>query len=188
VLVTASTNKGPPWHRRMSETSDSTVNASTAIPYIPPDPIDVPQPRTGHLKDCITPITIYPIQGGTRLPEKLVIHLWNEFNDEIRDGNTYPMENMLSFAQFKSYWMSIFCAIMLKGSEPEISEERDWATECLGTFYIKPNYPGRCNHICNGGFMVCKAFRNRGAGKLLGEAYIDYATKLVCGYSIMLFY
>lgn len=31
--------------------------------------------------------------------------------------------------------------------------------------------------------MTCKAFRNRGVGKLLGEAYIDYATKLVCAYS-----
>ena len=43
-------------------------------------------------------------------------------------------------------------------------EERgvDWARECLGSFYVKPNYPGRSSHVCNGGFLVTDAARNRG--------------------------
>lgn len=23
-----------------------------------------------------------------------------------------------------------------------------------GCFYVKPNFPGRCSHVCNGGFIV----------------------------------
>ena len=30
--------------------------------------------------------------------------------------------------------------------------------------YIKPNFPGRCGHICNHGFMVKRAHRECGIG------------------------
>lgn len=55
----------------------------------------------------------------------------------------------------------------------------DWDRRCLGTFYIKPNYPGRSSHVCNGGFIVTDAARNRGVGRLMGEGYLDWAPKLV---------
>lgn len=55
----------------------------------------------------------------------------------------------------------------------------DWHRLCLGTFYIKPNYPGRSSHICNGGFIVTDAARNKGVGRLMGEAYLAWAPKLV---------
>ena len=55
----------------------------------------------------------------------------------------------------------------------------DWRRVCLGTFYIKPNYPGRSSHVCNGGFIVTDAARNRGVGRLMGERYLEWAPKLV---------
>lgn len=55
----------------------------------------------------------------------------------------------------------------------------DWHRICLGTFYIKPNYPGRSSHVCNGGFIVTDAARNKGVGRLMGEAYLAWAPKLV---------
>ena len=55
----------------------------------------------------------------------------------------------------------------------------DWGRRCLGTFYIKPNYPGRSSHVCNGGFIVTDAARNRGVGRLMGEGYLEWAPKLV---------
>lgn len=54
-----------------------------------------------------------------------------------------------------------------------------WGRRCLGTFYVKPNYPGRSSHICNGGFIVTDAARNRGVGRLMGEGYLEWAPKLV---------
>ena len=54
-----------------------------------------------------------------------------------------------------------------------------WEEVCLGSFYIKPNYPGRSSHVCNGGFLVTEAARNRGVGRLMGEGYLEWAPKLV---------
>ena len=28
-------------------------------------------------------------------------------------------------------------------------------------FYVKPNFPGRCAHVCNGGFITKKNFRKQ---------------------------
>ena len=60
----------------------------------------------------------------------------------------------------------------------------DWARECLGSFYVKPNYPGRSSHVCNGGFLVTDAARNRGVGRLMGEGYLEWAPKLGYTYSV----
>ncbi|KAL8926522.1 MAG: hypothetical protein Q9208_002849 [Pyrenodesmia sp. 3 TL-2023] len=60
----------------------------------------------------------------------------------------------------------------------------DWGQVCLGSFYVKPNYPGRSSHICNGGFLVTEAARNRGVGRLMGEGYLEWAPKLGYTYSV----
>lgn len=39
--------------------------------------------------------------------------------------------------------------------------------------------PGRCSHVCNGGFLTTKAARGKGVGNVMGEAYLDFAPKLV---------
>ncbi|KAI4210418.1 MAG: hypothetical protein LQ351_006710 [Letrouitia transgressa] len=59
-----------------------------------------------------------------------------------------------------------------------------WGEVCLGSFYIKPNYPGRSSHVCNGGFLVTEAARNRGVGRLMGEGYLEWAPKLGYTYSV----
>lgn len=43
---------------------------------------------------------------------------------------------------------------------------------------------GRCSHVCNAGFLTTTAARNRGVGMVMGEAYLDYAPKLVRGSSV----
>jgi GNAT superfamily N-acetyltransferase len=93
----------------------------------------------------------------------------------------------MPFEQFANYWFQNFAGIMLLGnisSAEEVVEGKDWSKECLGTFYIKPNYPGRSSHICNAGFIVTDAARNRGVGRLMGESYLDWAPKLGYSYSV----
>lgn len=73
---------------------------------------------------------------------------------------------------------------MLVGDIKSISDvskmgDVDWSTQCLGSFYVKPNYPGRSSHVCNAGFLVTAARRNAGVGKLLAQAYLEWAPKLV---------
>jgi GNAT superfamily N-acetyltransferase len=89
--------------------------------------------------------------------------------------------------KFSSYWFQNFAAVMLLGnieSPDEVVEGKNWATECLGSFYIKPNYPGRSSHVSNAGFLVTDAARNRGVGRLMGESYLDWAPKLGYTYSV----
>lgn len=52
-------------------------------------------------------------------------------------------------------------------------------------FYIKPNFPGRCSHICNGGFIVMQDQRGNGVGKVMGKAYLQLAPLM--GYKASVF-
>ncbi|KAH7029221.1 uncharacterized protein B0I36DRAFT_363792 [Microdochium trichocladiopsis] len=89
--------------------------------------------------------------------------------------------------KFSAYWFQNFAAIMLLGSiesADQVVEGKDWSKECLGSFYIKPNYPGRSSHVCNAGFLVTDASRNRGVGRLMGETYLIWAPRLGYSYSV----
>merc|ERR1712154_178603 len=44
--------------------------------------------------------------------------------------------------------------------------------------YIKPNFPGRCGHICNGGFITNSEYRGNGAATIMGRAYLRIAKDL----------
>jgi hypothetical protein len=104
------------------------------------------QPRHDVLKDgsgSSTPITLYPVtKGAASLPPGLVKFLHAEFSAEIERGCTYPMEETMSLEKFAEYWFGTFAVLVLKGGDANLSEGRKWEEECLGTFYVKPNYPG----------------------------------------------
>ncbi|KAL5412104.1 hypothetical protein PMIN04_009987 [Paraphaeosphaeria minitans] len=41
-------------------------------------------------------------------------------------------------------------------------------------YYIKPNYPGRSSHLCNGGFMVPSPTRGLGLGRIAARSFCFY--------------
>ena len=93
----------------------------------------------------------------------------------------------MPLSSFGPYWFQNFAAVMLLGEIGSVEDvvrmdqrRTNWEKVCLGSFYIKPNYPGRSSHVCNGGFLVTDAARNRGVGRLMGEGYLEWAPKLVC--------
>jgi hypothetical protein len=97
------------------------------------------------------PVTLYPVtQGPSSLPSGLIAYLHEEFSAEILKGCTYPMEEPMSLERFRDYWFGTFAVVVLKGSRLETESlikgddgrGVDWKEVCLGTFYIKPNYPG----------------------------------------------
>lgn len=148
-------------------------------------------PSQVTLRDRVTTATIIPFSAPNQVPLTLLTYLCDQLGREIEKGDTYPMVEPLPLDSFGPYWFGIFGAIMLLG---EIEDGRalhemarqgcDWERECLGSFYIKPNYPGRSSHVCNGGFLVTDASRNRGVGRLMGESYLDWAPKLGYTYSV----
>jgi GNAT superfamily N-acetyltransferase len=120
------------------------------------------------------------------VPLTLLAYLSDQFSREIEKGDTYPMLDPLPLEAFGAYWFGLFGAIMLLGDIQDqedlhtmARQGHDWEKACLGSFYIKPNYPGRSSHICNGGFLVTDGARNRGVGRLMGETYLEWAPKLV---------
>jgi GNAT superfamily N-acetyltransferase len=161
---------------------------SGEVPYPPPGgplPVGI-APIHVTLRDRVTTATIIPFSAPNQVPLTLLTYLCDQLGREIEKGDTYPMVEPLPLENFGPYWFGVFGAIMLLG---EIQDGRelhemarggcDWERECLGSFYIKPNYPGRSSHVCNGGFLVTDASRNRGVGRLMGETYLDWAPKLV---------
>ncbi|KAI9845052.1 MAG: hypothetical protein M1838_001909 [Thelocarpon superellum] len=144
-------------------------------------------PRQVTLRDRVTIATLVPFSSYTQLPASLLAYLCDQLNREIEKGDTYPMIEPMSPAAFGAYWFSNFGAVMLLGQvdrAEDVVEGKDWGTECLGSFYVKPNYPGRSSHVCNGGFLVCDAARNRGVGRLMGEGYLEWAPILGFSYSV----
>ncbi|KAL2285621.1 hypothetical protein FJTKL_07646 [Diaporthe vaccinii] len=159
-------------------------------PYPDPNNPSLPAsivPRQVTLRDRQTVATIVPFVSRHQVPLSLLRYMSDQFAKEVNNGDTYPMIEPMPFEKFASYWFQNFGAIMLLGKieKPEdVVDEKDWSKECLGSFYIKPNYPGRSSHVCNAGFLVTDAARNRGVGRLMGEAYLDYAPKLGYTYSV----
>lgn len=61
----------------------------------------------------------------------------------------------------------------LKNDDDDNDDSSVW-----GAFYIKPNFPGRCSHVCNGGFITDPRRRRRGVARLMGHAFLRFAKEL----------
>lgn len=143
-------------------------------------------PRQVTLRDRLTIATLVPFSPSDNVPRSLLGYLSDQLNKEIEKGDTYAMIDPIPFSQFAQYWFSNFGAIMVLG-DIKCAEElhamdqagTNWAKICLGSFNIRPNYPGRSSHVCNGMFLVTDAARNKGVGRLMGEQYLEWAPRLV---------
>ncbi|OAQ66550.1 L-azetidine-2-carboxylic acid acetyltransferase [Pochonia chlamydosporia 170] len=171
-------------------TSPTIYRVSGQPPFPDPSNPGLPDdivPRQVTLRDRQTVATIVPFVSRHQLPASLLVYLCDQLNREIEGGDTYPMMEPFTVDGFADYWFQTFGAVMLMGnidSAEDVMNSKDWAKECLGSFFIKPNYPGRSSHICNASFITTDASRNRGVGRLMGEAYIDWAPRLGYTYSV----
>ncbi|SCU95974.1 LAMI_0F04654g1_1 [Lachancea mirantina] len=129
--------------------------------------------------------TAFPVYSAQDIPEGLVHHLHDQFNAEIEAGNTYPLLEKLSLDEFVNYWFHSFCVVVIKTDADQINASwTNWNELFLGTFYIKPNYVGRCSHNCNGGFLVSSHHRGQKIGYRLGQVYLKWAPLLGYQYSV----
>ncbi|BAY32468.1 GCN5-related N-acetyltransferase [Nostoc carneum NIES-2107] len=99
----------------------------------------------------------------------------------ITEGKTYPQKQSLSPAEFAAYWLSQDAFVVRAIEQGATHQPKD----ILGAFYLKPNFPGRCSHICNAGFIVQPQLRGQGIGRFMGEAMLAIATSL--GYEAVMF-
>jgi GNAT superfamily N-acetyltransferase len=114
---------------------------------------------------------------------------WSEgmalMNLVIREGKSWPFESEFhSLEAFRAYFLS-HAALCVKNYPATNDEEGEDSgvhgsnsQKLLGCFYIKPNFPGRCGHVCNGGFITAPAARRIGVGNLMGRTYLLFARDL----------
>lgn len=160
---------------------DLPANLLRQLEY-PPSDIDR---YTVLLKDGETTATIYPVHSPSDLPPGLLGFLCDEFNMEIERGDTSPFFDTLDIGQFQQHWFGLFGGVMILGDAPELEGPRQWEKECLGTFSVKPNYPGRCSHICTALFLVNAGIRGKGIGRTLTDCFLQWAPRL--GYTYTMF-
>lgn len=146
------------------------------------------KPLSFLLADGATTATAFPVYDISEVPESLVSYMCTNFSKEVQDGLTYPAYD-ITCKEFREYWFFSFCAIVLKGKLESLDPHQDhdadyWKENFLGTFYVKPNYPGRCSHNCNAGFFIPHSQRGQKLGRKLGQLYLKFAPKLGYSYSV----
>lgn len=102
-------------------------------------------------------------------------------NIAISEGKTYPQNHPLSGGEFAAYWLPGDSFVVRKAGDGD----KHKPAGVLGAFYIKPNFPGRCSHICNAGFIVQPEMRGEGIGRFMGESMLEIAAAL--GYEAVMF-
>ncbi|MEM6753940.1 MAG: GNAT family N-acetyltransferase [Cyanobacteria bacterium P01_C01_bin.38] len=98
----------------------------------------------------------------------------------VIEGKSYPQKEPLTKLQFDAYWL-VGDAFVIKA----VDRNQSLSEEILAAFYIKPNFAGRCNHICNAGFIVQPQMRGLGIGRFMGETMLSIAQSL--GYQAVMF-
>ncbi|KAI7848515.1 hypothetical protein BDC45DRAFT_523054 [Circinella umbellata] len=152
----------------------------------------IPKPISNISLDTILPIDKTLKNGSKAVLQRvdpnngdLVDHLRSLFNGELERGSTYPQEEPLTEAQFADYFLAYDAFVLTKEGIIEKDQSYDYKDKVLGMFYIKPNYPGRCSHICNAGFFTSTHHRGYGAGVAMAESYMKLAPAL--GYKASVF-
>jgi L-amino acid N-acyltransferase YncA len=122
-------------------------------------------PFTFHLRDAA------PVSLDIMQPEEVEV-VRELLNHVIVEGISYPQDQPLSRPDFQAYWMKgdAFVVRQVQGGNGDST-----VPKIVGAFYLKPNFPGRCSHICNAGFIVPPEVRGQGVGRFMGEAMLALA-------------
>ncbi|WP_199295771.1 GNAT family N-acetyltransferase [Trichocoleus sp. FACHB-591] len=107
-------------------------------------------------------------------------------NIVIIEGQTYPQIQPLSESEFAAYWTTHDAFVVRGVSDLEGQDlGGQELPNILGAFYLKPNFLGRCSHLCNAGFIVESSLRGQGIGRWMGESMLAIATAQ--GYEAVIF-
>lgn len=139
------------------------------------------------LLDDGSPATIFPVWDVNQLPLELVAALCVEYNAEVDSGRSFPQTQKLMLESFEKTWFSGISGVMLNGTSWERLYDFDLldSDDCLGSFTIFPEFPGRSSHICTANFLVKRKYRNYGVGKAMAQCFMRWAIQL--GYEYALF-
>lgn len=91
--------------------------------------------------------------------------IWPLLRAEIATGETFTCPEDLAEPEGRRFWMpspgATFAALL--------------ASEVAGSYFLRPNQPGRGSHVANAGYLVGAAHRGLGIGRALCEHSLSEA-------------
>ncbi len=94
--------------------------------------------------------------------------IWEIFREVIDGGEAFAFDHQTTREGALHFWLESATACFVA--------EHDGAV--VGTYYLKPNQPGRGAHVANAGYMVSRSGQGRGVGRLMGEHSLVEARRL----------
>lgn len=94
--------------------------------------------------------------------------IWEIFHNIVKSGDTYVYDPDTTKEEALSLWCN----------KPAITYVALYNNEVMGTYIIKPNFPGLGSHIANCSYMVSDKARGLGIGKAMAKHSIELAKKL----------
>lgn len=95
--------------------------------------------------------------------------LFVRFEEIVLAGEGYPQApGPLAVEDFDAYWLEGKALVAVARHEGSVA----------GSYYLKPNFPGRAAHIANAGYFVIRGLRGRGIGTALVEDSLVQAREL----------
>src|SRR5690606_26288600 len=82
--------------------------------------------------------------------------LFEIFSAVVEAGEGFPERAPLDEARFRASW-----------ADPPVVVVGEIEGEVVGAYYLKPNFPGRADHIANAGYIVAAGSRGLGVGRAL---------------------
>jgi ribosomal protein S18 acetylase RimI-like enzyme len=102
--------------------------------------------------------------------------LYAAFAAVVAAGEGYPQPpGPLSVADFDEYWLDHKSAVVVARHDGRLA----------GSYYLKPNFPGRGAHIANAGYFVVPELRGHGVGEAMVRHSFDEGRRL--GFDAMQF-
>jgi len=101
--------------------------------------------------------------------------IWQIIKAVISTGETYVFHPDTSEDEMLDYWFAAEKHVY-------VAEE---SKNIVGTFWLKPNYPGLGSHVCNAAYMVSPDAAGKGIGRKMAEFSLDEARRL--GFKAMQF-
>ncbi len=103
------------------------------------------------------------------------VAVWHIIRSVLEGGDTYVFPPDSTEEEMMAYWFS-----PEKHNYVAILDGR-----VVGTFWLKPNYPGLGSHVANAAYMVSPRAAGRGVGRRMAEFSIEEARRL--GFTAMQF-
>ena len=102
-------------------------------------------------------------------------NVWALFQSVAAAGDVFAYDESTTEAVARKLWFD----------PPALCFVCEVDGQFAGTYYVRPNQPGRGDHVANAGYMVNPAFRGRGLATAMCEHSLESARRL--GFSAMQF-